>query len=823
MADRLDTVSALPTARAAPRPDVPPRRVPITAHRPLLAAVGILLLGFGLRLYRLGDTNIWWDEGLAVWAVRKSFLATTAWTASDVHPPLYFWTLWPWTRLVGESEFAARFITLIVGMLTVAVLVPFGRRLGGPWIGLLAALLLATSRFHIWWSQEMRMYALAGLLNLLALLALLRWWQSGSRRAWLAYVLAAAGALYTIYLSVVMLVAHNLWVAGMMAAHWWQARQATTDPQPSTTAWRGARSVERGEARAGADPLAARQRVAGWIGAQVAIMALFAPWLAYALGRMSSWSVAEPVDYGFVARLQATLLTLGISTDIDRVTPLMLGLVLVFGVGVVALFRWPGSGPAVALLLLTLVLPSLVIFALALPRGLFYNPRVEARYFLPFAPPIYALFAWALAALWRWRRVVGLVAALFVAGAWLWTLPGHYTDRYLRDDLQSMVQALRAHARPDDAVLLVSGNRYPVFLYYYERGLAEPRPSVAQLPRDALTLDADNVDRELRRATRDHDRVWLAWVNGPLQDPDALAPAWLRREKREALSYGFGHNSLSLFTGEGAPPPVTQAPTTQAPQPFGDGRIAGYDLPVREYRPGDTLRLGIYWEGPTTAARLGLWPTTRSAEAGIAAARPVGLPIGQERIQVELPIPRFMTPGPYEALLTGPTGAAARLGQVRVSHAQPPGAPDRPLDARLGQSIRLRGLSLVGADGKAMTAVAPGQSVNVDLFWAADAPPAADYTVFVHLLAESFNPATGGPLWAGHDGPPAEGQSATSWWDENTQLRDRHALTLPDDLPPGPYQLEIGLYDGNGVRLPVTGVGADTEQRRVIMPVAAGP
>ncbi|GAG38541.1 unnamed protein product, partial [marine sediment metagenome] len=31
----------------------------------------ILLVAFGLRLFRLGDANLWWDEALAVWGVRK--------------------------------------------------------------------------------------------------------------------------------------------------------------------------------------------------------------------------------------------------------------------------------------------------------------------------------------------------------------------------------------------------------------------------------------------------------------------------------------------------------------------------------------------------------------------------------------------------------------------------------------------------------------------------------------------------------------------------------------------------------------------------------
>lgn len=559
------------------------------------------------------------------------------------------------------------------------------------------------------------------------------------------------------------------------------------------------------------------RRLWWWVGAQVAVLALFAPWLLYALGRMSSWSVAEAIDFGFVARLQATLLTLGVSTDIERVTPLVLALVVVFAVGLLALTRWPGSGPGVALLLLVVVVPSAVIFILALPRGLFYNPRVEARYFLPFAPPVYVLFAWSLVALGRWRRAMGVAAGVFVAAAWLWALPATYSDRYLRDDLQSMAQALRAYARPDDVVALVSGNRYPVFLYYYERGLDEPRPNVEQIPRNALELTPDNIDRELGRVTRDHDRVWLAWVNGPLQDPQELAPAWFKREFKPALSYGFAHNALTLFTRDGAAPPVTQPPTTLARQLFMGGTILGYDLPVREVRSGDTLRLGVYWDGPLTEARVDLEPTTRPASEGIVVARPMMLAGGQTRTQVELPIPRFMSPGDYDIRLRGPSGSAASLGGVRVARTEPPATPDMPLDVRLGDDIRLLGMSVVDDQGRPTRQVQPGQTLNVDLFWAADGPPPADTTVFVHLLADTFNPASGGPVWAGHDGPPAEGQSATSWWDENTRLRDRHSLRLPDDLPPGPYQIEIGLYGADGARLPVSGAQADAANRRVLV------
>ena len=124
----------------------------------------ILLVALAARLARLGDANVWWDEALAVWALRKGLVGATLWTAADVHPPLFFWTLWGWVQLVGESEFAMRLLSAGLGVLTVAAVYALGRLVAGRWAGAVGALLIAVSRFHVWWSQELRMYVLAGLL-----------------------------------------------------------------------------------------------------------------------------------------------------------------------------------------------------------------------------------------------------------------------------------------------------------------------------------------------------------------------------------------------------------------------------------------------------------------------------------------------------------------------------------------------------------------------------------------------------------------------------------------------------------------------------------
>jgi 4-amino-4-deoxy-L-arabinose transferase-like glycosyltransferase len=89
--------------------------------------------------------------------------------------------------------------------------------------------------------------------------------------------------------------------------------------------------------------------------------------------------------------------------------------------------------------------------------------------------------------------------------------------------------------------------------------------------------------------------------------------------------------------------------------------------------------------------------------------------------------------------------------------------------------------------------VAPGETVNVTLYWQALAPLGKDYTAFVHLLGE-HNPVTDGPLWAGHDGQPDGGHYPTTRWQPGEVILDVHPLAIPPDAPPGEYKLEVGLY-----------------------------
>ncbi len=115
----------------------------------------------------------------------------------------------------------------------------------------------------------------------------------------------------------------------------------------------------------------------------------------------------------------------------------------------------------------------------------------------------------------------------------------------------------------------------------------------------------------------------------------------------------------------------------------------------------------------------------------------------------------------------------------------------QPVDARLGESIRLVGYRL--ADDE----VAPGETLLLTLYWRVDAPIDNAYTVFTHLQGRE------GRLIAQQDNPPGRGARPTDDWMPGVLVEDPYELEIPPDVAPGEYTISTGMYDPATVeRLP---------------------
>ena len=134
-------------------------------------------------------------------------------------------------------------------------------------------------------------------------------------------------------------------------------------------------------------------------------------------------------------------------------------------------------------------------------------------------------------------------------------------------------------------------------------------------------------------------------------------------------------------------------------------------------------------------------------------------------------------------------------------------------------------LALVGF-GLSTIQPQPGDDLEVTLHWQALPEAGVGYTVFLHLLAAD------GQGVAGLDEPLLNALYQPALWPPGTTMIDRHRLTLPPDLPPGRYRLDIGLYPpgepdellpvGGGDHLPLAALPVgDLDLAPPAMPLAA--
>ncbi len=135
----------------------------MSKHRYTVIMLGILALASFLRFAWLGHVSFWHDEIGAIELARepgpraliRSLIELDA-TRAPLHPLM----LQGWIAIVGHSDFAARALSALFGIASVAMIYRLGRQLHSEAVGVVAAWLLALSPLAVHHSREVRMYSL---------------------------------------------------------------------------------------------------------------------------------------------------------------------------------------------------------------------------------------------------------------------------------------------------------------------------------------------------------------------------------------------------------------------------------------------------------------------------------------------------------------------------------------------------------------------------------------------------------------------------------------------------------------------------------------
>ncbi len=205
-------------------------------------------------------------------------------------------------------------------------------------------------------------------------------------------------------------------------------------------------------------------------------------------------------------------------------------------------------------------------------------------------------------------------------------------------------------------------------------------------------------------------------------------------------------------------------PRAAAGQPY-----TGYALVLnrgeRSYavRPTDSLPAIAIWDGP-------------AGRVVMPAAGEVPLVTSPDGVSV-IPLPMTAPPDPglYRLTLEAQGGALGDWtwgGEVQVGE---------PGEAALPVPITLAAWRIPAVAHR-------GGSVEVGLTWQALGKIDAYYSEYVKLLDGA------GRVLAGWDGQPQDGNAPTLLWVPGETIEDRVTITLPADIPPGDYAVEVGVY-----------------------------
>jgi mannosyltransferase len=178
----------------------------------IIAIAAALILYAGVTLHKMGTWSIWFDEAFSAYLTRFNYFQIARYTATDVHPPLYYWFLKTWVSIFGTTtEFDYRSLSMVFAMVAIVFSFLLVRRLFGRKAAWLSLLLLALSPMLVRYGQEARMYTMVAAIVLAATYYLVLATETNKRKYWIVYGILVSAGMWTHYFAAFAWLAHWAW------------------------------------------------------------------------------------------------------------------------------------------------------------------------------------------------------------------------------------------------------------------------------------------------------------------------------------------------------------------------------------------------------------------------------------------------------------------------------------------------------------------------------------------------------------------------------------------------------------------------------------
>ncbi|MFN2108084.1 MAG: hypothetical protein ACK2UI_00355 [Anaerolineae bacterium] len=561
-------------------------------------AIALIVLAFGLRVWGLTTTSLWYDETFVLYHAQQGVLSgTLGLLREDNALPLHGLLLALWIKVAGSGEFAARYLSVLLGTIAAALLlrlggVVMGRRYGG-WG---TALAYATLPIYVYYTQEVRMYALV--IPLAAGFAWMAWRVVERGRGTVAYVILGTAMVMAHLYAGLLWAAMLVWGSYRLQIRNYKLEIQNPKSKIENRIW---------------------WRANLWLGLMVLPVAAWGLWRARVDATAVSAIPMEALDwipllFGVGQYLPAPWAALFVAVTVLALIAALAGL-------------WRTRRvPGVWWLLITLILPVALLLA-----ATFVKAKWSERYLLPsfgLALVVGVGVGWEYGiANWRLQIENGKskvehpafsfqhlttyflpLASCLLLAVWLtlaapalarqaqgtWAV-GIIDEWHPRPDFRGVARYIEARDAPGDAIVVIGGYAAHTLDYYYN-GPAH----LFGLPFDTRILDTKHpLDLHalvtLEEQTQGAQRLWLVLWQDTLADPTRLVLSSLIEAcHRLPVDAHFTNVGVVLFDLTTCHPldrlAVPPHPlTADFTEPI---RMTGYDL----IKIGETWEVDVWWE-----------------------------------------------------------------------------------------------------------------------------------------------------------------------------------------------------------------------------------
>lgn len=198
--------------------------------------LALIVAGVFLRLFYINHQSLWWDEGASLYfsggsSLDHCFTRLQLQNTSERFQPLFFFVLYFWRQVFGDTSARLRFLPALFGTGVLIVLPYAVSRVYGKKQGLLALLAVALSSYNIFYSQELRPYSMLLFLTSLQLLAFTHIMKPGRARPaqvlwlllfWISSAVGIYSSIFVCIFSFALALGHLIYYRRMRTwVLWW--------------------------------------------------------------------------------------------------------------------------------------------------------------------------------------------------------------------------------------------------------------------------------------------------------------------------------------------------------------------------------------------------------------------------------------------------------------------------------------------------------------------------------------------------------------------------------------------------------------------------